>query len=126
MSLQKGIVNRAALFRMRMIRGLPKMSKLDIATSRPRQGIPQENKLEDDDNALVRFDEFLELIPDATIGSRADGTIILANREAENVLGYPREQLIGMSVFDLTPERLHTDLRRDREDFFNHPQRRTI
>lgn len=86
----------------------------------------QRSNVENVETALVDFGEFLELIPDATIGSRADGTIVLANEEATVVLGYPREQLIGMSVFDLTPERLQEDLKRDREDYFDHPQRRTI
>jgi len=86
----------------------------------------QESIVENADSALVDFGEFLELIPDATIGSRADGTIVLANEEATKVLGYSREQLIGMSVFDLTPERLRDELKRDRETYFDHPRRRTL
>lgn len=86
----------------------------------------RESNLKNADTALVDFGEFLELIPDATIGSRADGTIVLANEEATKVLGYPREQLIGMSVFDLTPERFREDLKHDRETFFDHPRRRTL
>ncbi|MGH2960562.1 MAG: ATP-binding protein [Solirubrobacterales bacterium] len=82
--------------------------------------------MENSDTALARFDEFLELIPDATIGSREDGTIVVANHAAESVLGYPRDQLIGMSVYDFTPPRLRSGLRQDRDDFFDYPKRRTI
>ncbi|MBI2692064.1 MAG: response regulator [Solirubrobacterales bacterium] len=104
------------------------MSKLNpVAASLSGQNnFPREINVEAADTALVNFDEFLELIPDATIGSRADGTIVLANAEATNVFGYPREQLIGMSVFDLAPGRLHEELKRDRDEFFDHPHRRTI
>jgi PAS domain S-box-containing protein len=78
------------------------------------------------ENALAHFDEFLELIPDATIGSRADGTIVVANKAVFDLLGYRREELIGMSVYDLTPTRFRSRLKRDREEFFDHPHRRTI
>lgn len=124
-------VDSAKLFRMRTIPRPAIVSRLntDVAPSAgqsPYSREGQRSNVENVETALVDFGEFLELIPDATIGSRADGTIVLANEEATVVLGYPREQLIGMSVFDLTPERLQEDLKRDREDYFDHPQRRTI
>jgi PAS domain S-box-containing protein len=125
------VVNSSKLVRMRMNRRLKMMSKLSTdGDSRSRQSPylreDQESNVENASTALVDFGEFLELIPDATIGSREDGTIVLANEEATIVLGYPREQLIGMSVFDLTPERLQEDLKRDRREFFDYPRRRTI
>lgn len=100
---------------------------IDEASPRPRRNaICREVYVEGVEDALAHFDDFLELIPDATIGSRADGTILLANEAAIETFGYPRDQLIGMSVYDLTPDRLRAKLEKDREEFFNHPGRRTI
>lgn len=77
-------------------------------------------------NAQLEFQDFIELIPDATIASIPDGRIVLANKDATKLLGYSHEELIGMTVFDIAPERLHPMLQEDREDFFARPSRRTI
>lgn len=46
----------------------------------------------------------LEAAPDATIGVDEDGTIVLANHQAEALFGWSREELVGRPVEDLVPE----------------------
>jgi PAS domain S-box-containing protein len=52
-----------------------------------------------------RFRQFLDSAPDAIILARADGTILLVNRQTEQLFGYGREELIGRPVEMLIPER---------------------
>lgn len=67
---------------------------------------------------LERFAGFLELIGDATIASDECGNILLANDEATEMFGYSQEQLLTMTVYDLTPERRQKALAVERDDFF--------
>ncbi len=55
--------------------------------------------------AQSRFEAVLESGPDAIIGLRRDGLILLMNAAAEQLLGYPRETLVGASFTRiLSPE----------------------
>jgi len=54
---------------------------------------------------IASFERALALAPDAIVGARADGTIALANEQAVQLFGWPREELIGRSVELLVPER---------------------
>jgi len=45
-------------------------------------------------------------MPDCIVVTGADGRIVLANRQAESVSGYSREELRGRSVEDLVPDGL--------------------
>ena len=51
-----------------------------------------------------KFRELIENAPDAILQVDSMGLIILANRTAELVFGYGRDELIGMSVDALVPE----------------------
>ena len=46
----------------------------------------------------------LEAAPDAIVGVRADGLIVLVNAQAERLFGYARDELLGQSVELLVPE----------------------
>jgi PAS domain S-box-containing protein len=63
-----------------------------------------------------RFHALLEAAPDAVLLVDEDRVIRLANRRAEALFEYSREQLVGRSVKMLIPERLH-------EAFFRGPAR---
>ena len=63
-----------------------------------------------------RFHALLEAAPDAVLLVDEDRVIQLANRRAEVLFEYSREQLVGRSVKMLIPERLH-------ETFFSGPAR---
>ncbi len=49
--------------------------------------------------------QLLQIIPDATIVVRQDGLIALANTQAEKLFGYTRDELIGLRLEMLLPER---------------------
>jgi PAS domain S-box-containing protein len=51
-----------------------------------------------------KFRELIENAPDAILQVDSMGQIVLANRTAELVFGYSRDELIGMSVDALVPE----------------------
>ena len=49
--------------------------------------------------------QLLEFVPDAMLLAHRDGTLVFANRQAEKLLGYTREELASLRVADLVPER---------------------
>ena len=51
-----------------------------------------------------RFRELLEAAPDAIIEVDQSGAIVLANRVAEQLFGYSREELLRMNVDALVPD----------------------
>jgi PAS domain S-box-containing protein len=51
-----------------------------------------------------KFEQLLELVPDATVLIDQDGRVVLANAQAEKVFGYARGELYGKPVEVLMPE----------------------
>jgi PAS domain S-box-containing protein len=49
-------------------------------------------------------DQVLEAVPDAVVVVGADGRIVRVNQAAETLSGYPRDELVGMTVERLVPE----------------------
>ena len=68
----------------------------------------------------------LESAPDAVIGVDASGTITYVNRQVQTVFGYVPEELVGLPVETLLPERFHVAHRRHRGDYFGHPVTRPM
>lgn len=64
-----------------------------------------ERKLEESEK---RHRTFTELSFDAIFEIYVDGTILRCNKRACEVFGYERDELIGMHVLDLTPEKFHS------------------
>jgi diguanylate cyclase (GGDEF)-like protein/PAS domain S-box-containing protein len=58
------------------------------------------------DELLVATSAVLEGLPDAVVASGRDGRIVFVNALAEELFGYPREELIGEPVEMLWPERV--------------------
>ena len=54
------------------------------------------------------------------------GRIVLANRSAEEMFGYTRQELLGARVELLLPEAVRATHGRDREDYFRHPRIRPM
>jgi PAS domain S-box-containing protein len=52
------------------------------------------------------LEQLLELVPDATVAVRRDGTIVRANAQAETLFGYEPGELIGQPLERLVPNRL--------------------
>jgi PAS domain S-box-containing protein len=68
----------------------------------------------------------LELAPDAIIGIRHDGLIVLVNAQVEALFGYERKELIGQPVEVLVPERLREHHRAHRTGYFDDPRTRPM
>ncbi|MGZ8585777.1 MAG: sensor histidine kinase [Actinomycetota bacterium] len=72
------------------------------------------------------FQSMLDAAPDAMLGVVADGTIVMANAQAEAAFGYRREELVGMSVETLIPERLRGRHPTHRAGYFAEPKTRPM
>ncbi len=72
------------------------------------------------------FEQFLEFVPDAIVGVGRKGEIVLANRHAEELFGYGRDELIGRPVEILVPRRFRKIHPGYRADYFNEPGTRPM
>jgi PAS domain S-box-containing protein len=68
----------------------------------------------------------LELAPDAIVGIRHNGLIVLVNAQVEALFGYERKELIGQPVEILVPERLRESHRAHRTGYFDDPRTRPM
>lgn len=73
-----------------------------------------------------RFGPLLEVAPDATIIMRSDGTIDLANANAERMFGYERHALVGRPIEVLIPSRFHARHVAQRHQFALRPAQRPM
>ncbi|MFO0985105.1 MAG: PAS domain S-box protein [Planctomycetota bacterium] len=76
--------------------------------------------------AEERFHAAVESAASGMIMVDAAGTIVLVNREAEQLFGYGRDELIGRCVDMLVPERFRGAHPGDRHGFFAEPQARPM
>jgi PAS domain S-box-containing protein len=82
------------------ITGISKISR-DVTES--RRLLVSEQHARAEMLAERKFRELIEDAPDAILQVDSAGRIIIANRTAELMLGYPRDELIGMPVDVLVP-----------------------
>jgi len=68
----------------------------------------------------------LESVPDALIFAFNDGTIIMVNREAEELFGYSRAELLGKELQMLLPERFRSKHRNFVAGYFRDPRHRSM
>src|SRR5581483_270515 len=76
-------------------------------------------------NLLVAPAALLESLPDAVVAADRDGRIVFVNALAEELFGYPRQELIGQPVQTLWPVRVRERYVRNMELYFatEHPLR---
>ncbi len=72
------------------------------------------------------FHGLLEAAPDAVVIVGADGRIMLANAQTDEMFGYLREDLIGMEIELLIPPRLRGVHEHHRAGFFASPRSRRM
>ncbi|WP_461025322.1 SpoIIE family protein phosphatase [Streptomyces heilongjiangensis] len=56
------------------------------------------------ERAHQRFRDLMESAPDALLITDADGTVVMANAQAERLFGMPRSHLLGIPVEHLAPD----------------------
>ncbi|HKQ60066.1 MAG TPA: ATP-binding protein [Candidatus Polarisedimenticolaceae bacterium] len=74
----------------------------------------------------ARLPDLLEAAPDAMVVVGEDGRIVLANSEAERLFGYSPEELRGLAVEDLVPDRFRGAHPQHREGYVRDPHRRPM
>lgn len=74
----------------------------------------------------ARFQGLLEAAPDAIVVVDQDGRIEMINAQAEQLFGYPREELAGRPIEVLIPERLRGAHERHRAGFLATPTDRAM
>ena len=72
------------------------------------------------------FKGLLEFAPDAIVGIRHNGRITLANRQAEALFGYSRDELLDRPVELLVPDRFVGGHAAHREGYFQDPRTRAM
>ena len=72
------------------------------------------------------FKGLLEFAPDAIVGVRANGRITLANRQAEALFGYSRDELLDTPVELLIPDRFVNGHAAHRDRYFEDPRTRAM
>jgi PAS domain S-box-containing protein len=77
-------------------------------------------------SAQRRFEQFLELAPDAIVGVARDGRIELVNAQTELLFDYGRDELVGQLVEILVPERFRAKHPGHRADYFADPRTRPM
>jgi two-component system, sensor histidine kinase len=68
----------------------------------------------------------LDSAPDSTVISDESGTIVFANAQAESMFGYARQELIGMPVEALMPERFRQRHPAHRDSYVREPRLRPM
>ncbi|MGA9673214.1 MAG: PAS domain S-box protein, partial [Terracidiphilus sp.] len=76
--------------------------------------------------ARIALENLFEISPDAIFVTDRDGTIHDANPRATKLFGYTHEELTGMKVDDLVPERLRERHPNHRENYNAHPRERQM
>jgi len=74
----------------------------------------------------VALEGFLEAAPDALVVVDWAGNIVIVNHLAEGLFGYSREELLGMPIEQLVPQRFREHHGGYRNDYFREPRTRPM
>lgn len=77
-------------------------------------------------NAEQKFRSLLEAAPDAMVIVNGDSEIVLVNRQAVNLFGWSKEELVGRNIDLLVPQRFRGRHPGFRGTFFSHPHTRPM
>ena len=73
-----------------------------------------------------RFQVLMDAAPDAMVVVDQGGKIVLVNTQTERLFGYQREEILGLDMEVLIPERLREQHRLHRKGFFAQPHVRPM
>ncbi len=82
--------------------------------------------IEDRKGAEQRFEQFVEMAPDAMVFVNDQGVITQVNLQTEELFGYPRTELVGLPLEVLIPERFRGIHPHHRQQFMTRPGRRPM
>ena len=74
----------------------------------------------------VALEGFLEAAPDAIVVVDRAGNIVIVNQLAERLFGYSRQELLGMQIEGLVPQRFREPHAGYRNDYFREPHTRPM
>jgi protein-histidine pros-kinase len=74
----------------------------------------------------AKLGDLLESTPDAIVMVDPGGYIVLVNSQAENLFGYGRDELLGLPIEVLLPERFRHQHLAHRDGYFTQPHTRTM
>ncbi|HWC35780.1 MAG TPA: diguanylate cyclase [Mycobacteriales bacterium] len=104
------------------------MQSVDVTTL--PGGVPLQADSPDGTRSARRSPDFyaqlLETAPDGIVVVDADGTILVANRKAELLFGWNRDQLVGRSLEMLVPHRARSGHPRHRSSYVRDPRNRPM
>ena len=95
-------------------------TNIDVSERQQIVALEEQTRLE------RRFRQLLEAAPDAIVEVSADGDIVLVNRVAEEMFGYPRDELVGQSVDLLVPDAVRQHHHGYRSAYLEHPRTRPM
>jgi PAS domain S-box-containing protein len=104
---QVGVMSRAPLRHPERVEALLRLFAVRTAAEIERQ------------DTEAKFHDLFEYSPEAILMVNREGRIALANREAEIVFGYAREELLNLPVENLVPEAVRQNHTGMRERFFS-------
>jgi len=76
--------------------------------------------------SLDMFRGLIETAPDAILLVSDDGSIVLANEQAEDMFGYAKNELNGLMIEKLVPARYHENHLEQRAEYISHPTKRRM
>ena len=74
----------------------------------------------------MALEGFLEAAPDAIVVVDWSGHIVIVNQLAERLFGYSRQELLGMPIEGLVPQRFSEHHAGYRNDYFREPHTRPM
>jgi PAS domain S-box-containing protein len=90
----------------------------------------QSERGEKPQGAMIQLQPFevavLEIVPDAMVVTNRSGTIVFANPQTERMFGYLKNELLGMKLETLLPERFRKKHRDQSSGFFAKPKMRAM